>query len=136
MIDHLFERLSLALVGLSTFAFCFLTLPFSFADDNDTIVDDVIITVPAACSIKDSTGGAGKTYNVSMMPGQYNPNIGSTTIVATCNDASGFALYAIGYGNEEYGNTDLITNLANPGASGTNTGNIVTGTAQSGPTSN
>ena len=136
MIDNLFKRLSLALVGLSAFAFCFLTLPFSFAENNDTIVDDVIITVPAACSIEDSTGGAGKTYNVSMMPGQYNPNIGSTTIVATCNDASGFALYAIGYGNEEYGNTDLITNLANPGASGTNTGNIVTGTAQNGNTSN
>ena len=65
MIDNLFKRLSLALVGLSTFAFCFLTLPFSFAENNDTIVDDVIITVPAACSIKDSTGGAGKTYYCS-----------------------------------------------------------------------
>ncbi len=48
-------------------------------------------------------------------------NVGSTTFTATCNDPSGLAIYAVGYSNNEFGNTNLI------GSSG----NIATGTDDS-----
>ena len=48
--------------------------------------------------------------------------IGETTLKAYCNDTSGFSIYAIGYTNEEYGNTVLKSTTLG------DTYNIITGT--------
>ena len=61
----------------------------------------------------------------------YKNNIGQTTFKVVCNDASGFAIYAIGYTNYLYGNSVLAA--GSPLAS---TNNIITGIATSGDTSN
>lgn len=67
----------------------------------------------------------------SVDSGTYKDNIGKTTIKATCNDSQGFSIYAIGYTNEEYGNTVLKpTTLDSP------QNDIATGTATNGDTSN
>jgi len=61
-------------------------------------------------------------------PGIYRNNIGETTITTSCNDANGYAIYAIGYTNNEFGRNDML---------GQTTGRtIATGTAESGNVSN
>ena len=92
------------------------------------VVDVVNITVPSSCSLS-TNSGLGETYNVSMTPGQYKNDIGDTTISVFCNANDTFAIYAIGYSNDTYGNTEMISNNT------TTTGNIATGTAINGSTS-
>ena len=82
----------------------------SFNVSAETEVVDVInITVPAACTLE-TTSGSGETYNVSLMPAQYEDDIGPTPISVFCNTNDGFSIYAIGYSNEEYGNTKMLSN--------------------------
>ena len=88
-----------------------------FADSN-TAQDNVSVNVPVSCTMN----GTGMTSHTANIPnGTYEANIGTTTLKSFCNDSQGFAIYAIGYTNEEYGNTTLIG--ANQGQT------IVTGTA-------
>lgn len=73
------------------------------------VVDVVNITVPAACTLE-TTSGSGETYSLSLMPAQYEDDIGPTPISVFCNTNDGFSIYAIGYSNEEYGNTKMLSN--------------------------
>ena len=94
---------------------------------NDSVVDEINITVPTSCSLE----GTGMTsHNANIVNGTYEANIGSTTLKAFCNDADGFAIYAIGYTDNEYGKTVLTNTTLG------STHDIVTGTATSGNTSN
>ncbi len=61
---------------------------------------------------------------------EYSNGIGKTTLKVVCNDASGFSIYAVGYTNNEFGNTKLMTD-----ASDANAPIINTGTYDSGDTS-
>ena len=88
------------------------------ATDTNTAQDNVAVNVPVSCTMN----GTGMTsHNANIPNGTYQADIGTTTLKSFCNDSQGFAIYAIGYTNEEYGNTNLI------GTSGGQT--IVTGTA-------
>ena len=90
----------------------------AFATDTNTAQDNVTVSVPVSCTMN----GTGMTSHTANIPnGTYQADIGTTTLKTFCNDNQGFAIYAIGYTNEEYGNTTLI------GATGGQT--IVTGTA-------
>ena len=99
----------------------------SFATDNTDVVDNVNITVPVSCSLE----GTGMTsHNANIVNGTYQADIGSTTLKAFCNDDEGFAIYAIGYTDNEYGKTVLTNSTLG------STYDIATGTATSGNTSN
>ena len=106
------------LVGFTFLSGALLASSFSFADDS--AVDNIAVSVPVSCSME---GTGMNSHNASIVNGTYQADIGSTTLRALCNDFEGFAIYAIGFTNEEYGNTNLIGN--NMGQS------IVTGTATS-----
>ena len=94
---------------------------------DDSVVDEINITVPTSCSLE----GTGMTsHNANIVNGTYQGDIGSTTLKAFCNDADGFAIYAIGYTDNEYGKTVLTNTTLG------STHDIVTGTATSGNTSN
>ena len=93
----------------------------------DTI-DIVNITVPESCTLTTSVG-SGQTYHENILNGQYKNNIGKTRISVFCNTEDTFAIYAVGYSNDTIGSNEMIS--SNPAA-----GNIVTGTATSGNTSN
>ena len=114
----------LGILGTTVLSGALLTLPSVSADD---VVDTITITVPTSCSIS-STGENSHTAEISN--GQHDSEIGETTIKAFCNDNEGFAIYAIGYTDNELGK-NVLTN-ATLGA----THDIVTGTAISGSTSN
>ncbi|MBR2544522.1 hypothetical protein IKF04_04505 [Candidatus Saccharibacteria bacterium] len=95
--------------------------------DNDSVVDEINITVPVACTM---SGTGQNTHNAEINNGQYNSNIGTTTLKAFCNDNEGFSIYAVGYTNNEIGKNVLTSSTLGP------THDIVTGTEISGNTSN
>ncbi|MBR2544311.1 hypothetical protein IKF04_03370 [Candidatus Saccharibacteria bacterium] len=94
---------------------------------NTDIVDRINITVPVSCTM---SGTGQNTHNAEINNGQYNSNIGTTTMKAFCNDNEGFSIYAVGYTNNEIGKNVLTSSTLGP------THDIVTGTALSGNTSN
>ena len=121
--------LTLTLLSASIF-----TLPSTHADTS--VVDEINITVPVSCSL---TGVVDTVHNVEILNGTYsgttNANgIGQTTLTTYCNDNSGFAIYAIGYTNNEYGNTKLYWSEApntNPTLNAIDTGIYTAGTTTS-----
>ena len=87
-----------------------LTLTNSAFATDDTEVDIVNITVPVSCTMD---GVGMNSHTASIDNHDFETEIGSTTLTAYCNDANGFSIYAIGYSDEEYGNTDLIGQATN-----------------------
>lgn len=110
------------LLALTATSGIFLSLPSASAD----VVDTVTITIPKACSISSTLSS---THSAEINNGQYQDDIGETVIKATCNDAEGFSIYAIGFTDDEYGKNVLSSSLGEAH-------NIVTGTADSGSISN
>ena len=96
--------------------------------DNDSVVDEINITVPISCTM---TGNGMTSHNASIPNGTYTDDIGTTALKAFCNDNSGFAIYAAGYTGNEIGATNS-TKLV--GTSASNNATIDTGTA-TGPVS-
>lgn len=109
---------------------------------DDSVVDDISITVPVSCFL---SGTGNDSHNATIPNGIYSGNysdttsgvdytngIGATTLKAYCNDNNGFAIYAAGYTGNEIGGENsnkLVGTTAG-------IGNIATGTATSGNTSN
>ncbi len=87
----------------------FLTL-FSSSAFADDVIDIINITVPVSCTLS----GTNLLHTDNIQNGQYKNNIGSANIKATCNDVSGFAVYAIGYTNEVDGNNKMIDSTLDP----------------------
>ena len=105
----------------------FLLLGANGAFAATSAVDEVTITVPASCSL---TNTIGSPHTATIETGVYQDDIGETTFKVFCNDNEGFAVYAVGYTNDEFGNTTMKpSTLAVSNA-------IATGTATSGSTSN
>ena len=93
--------------------------------DTDT-VDEVRIRVPSAGTMSGNIA-TGNEHTASINPNTYQNNIGKTTITTFCNDAGGYAIYAIGYTGNEYTGEDHTKLI------GTNTNQkISTGTAKTG----
>ena len=120
--------LSRVALGLSSFLFAFtfisgsiLISSFSFADD--TAIDDISITVPVACTM---SGTGMNSHNATINPGTTNSAVGTTTLNVLCNDLNGFAVYAIGYTNETYGDNTLTSTTLSPAQT------IATGTGTTG----
>ena len=80
-----------------------LLMSSSVNADNDTVIDEVNITVPTACTLSGTGTG---THNAIINPGQYQADIGTTTLKAFCNDSAGFAIYAAGYTGNTVGDTN------------------------------
>ena len=70
------------------------------AEDNTSVVDQINITVPVSCTM---SGTGMNSHNANISNGTYEPNIGTTTLHAFCNDNNGFAIYAAGYTGNEIG---------------------------------
>ena len=96
--------------------------------DNDTVVDQINITVPASCSFSDEVISGDTAHTRTAQNGQYQSEIGTTTFKTYCNDLGGYSVYAIGYSNDEYGNTLMKHNSDS-------NNDFNTGTATSGNTS-
>lgn len=62
-----------------------------------------------SCSFKRSAGTG--TYMGTLANGAAPISVTGSTFKTLCNDGGGYAVYAVGYSNDELGNTDLISNL-------------------------
>ena len=102
---------------------------FAEGEDEDLGYDlqsvDASVTVGTACTF---TGTITSPHTANISNGIYSDNIGTTVLNTKCNDSGGYALYAIGYTNDEYGTTDLSSSISA-------TYNIPTGTSTTGNTS-
>ena len=67
--------------------------------------DNLAITISSSCTLGSvvNTPHSKEVYN-----GNYETNIGKTTIKTLCNDGNGYSIYANGYSNDEEGNNKLI----------------------------
>ncbi len=111
---------TLSLVGLTVLIGA--SLLSSEVSANDSAISNVSVNVPAACTM---TGTGMNSHNATIPNGTYQDNIGTTTMKAVCNDSNGFAIYAIGYTDNEYGKTVLTNSTLGSSA------DIATGTATS-----
>ena len=127
MSSRVASRATLPFVGITFCLGAILSSHAVSADDNTSVVDQINITVPVACTL---SGTGMDSHNAEINNGQYNSSIGATTLKAFCNDNEGFSIYAVGYTNNEIGKNVLTNSTLGP------THDIVTGTAVSGNTSN
>ena len=116
--------LAVALNSHSSFATC-------STDANTGVVTctesaSASVTVAEACTLTATTSPA---HTATLANGiysaattEYASGIGKTTLKVVCNDASGFSIYAVGYTNNEYGNTKLMSNEQDATAPIINTG--------------
>ena len=92
------------LIGITMLSVGILASYSAFAD-NDSVVDQISITVPISCTLS----GSGMTsHNANIANGTYEDDIGTTTLTAFCNDNAGYAIYAIGYTSDEYLDLNFI----------------------------
>ena len=99
-----------------------LAVPYVYADTTDEV--DVTVNIPAVCSFATED----HVYNKTIIPGSYEI-VGESKMKAYCNDADGFAIYAVGFGGNNYGDNKLSATVDNQLYT------INTGTATSGNTS-
>lgn len=95
-------------------SFCFIAVLVSITQSfsNVSAVEgsasaNASVTVSSACSFG-RTNGSGEYSGI--LANNSSIEIVGSTFTTFCNDPGGYAVYAIGYSNNEYGNTDLIYN--------------------------
>lgn len=93
----------LVLIALTLASFFSLTTRSVSADD---VVDDVSIRINVSCTM---SGSGMNTHNAIVNPGTFETNIGETTFRVFCNDNEGFAVYAIGYTDDDEGKNVLTS---------------------------
>ena len=84
--------------------FLYIVMMSKMAFAYDSSVDQINVTIPISCTL---SGEGMDTHNATIENNQYNSAIGESTIVAFCNDNNGFAIYAVGYTDNEYGKNVL-----------------------------
>lgn len=129
---HTFLVLNTSTYILAAICFMIYTTQqsYTFAEGESDLGYDLAsintsVTVGTACTL---TGTISSPHTDNISNGVYSDNIGTTVLNTTCNDSGGYALYAIGYTNNEFGNTALMSDI-------NNAYDIPTGTATSGNTS-
>ena len=88
--------------------------------------DSLSFSISSSCTLSSVVDSS---HTAELINGTYTNGIGKTTITTLCNDGNGYSIYAVGYSNNEEGNNKLV-NTENSNF------NIISGTAQSGTTSN
>ena len=107
------------LIGLSTLSLVTILSAIALSSSNSSAASastaTAAVVIPAAC-----TFSGGGTYTATI-PNGTSAEIAGSTLTVTCNDAGGFAIYAIGNSGDEYGNNNMIGNSTNiaTGTSGT-----------------
>ena len=92
-----------SILTLSTVVFgAILSSDFVTAD----VVDSINVTVPVSCTM---SGVGMNSHTASLGPGETNSHVGETTVSVFCNDNDGFAVYAVGFTNDTFGDNKMIS---------------------------
>ena len=121
---------TISLFTLTSLSFAILSSSSALADTST--VSSATVTVSETCAM---TGTVNTPHTAELVNGTYSGlnytnGIGQTTLKVFCNDGAGFAIYAIGYTNNEYGNNYMHWNKATTTSDHTN--DIATGIYSSG----
>ena len=78
----------------------------AYGDDGPTAATaaNASVTVSSTCTM---TANVTSPHEEEIPNGTFKEDIGSTTLQAFCNDASGFAIYAVGFTGDTVGNNKL-----------------------------
>ena len=134
MVNRRYYKGVLGAVGLVAVLFVGL----NFSTPTHATSTSATVHVPDACTLVSTLN---TPHTATLSPGTSTgygnsggvDGIGQTTLKVTCNDSLGFAIYAIGYTEDTFGNTNLVSNTK---TNGTSTYTIATGTNTSGANSN
>ena len=103
------------LIGLSTLSLVTILSGVALSSSNSSAASastaTAAVKLAASCTLT-STGGGNYSATV---PNGTSAEIPGSTLSVSCNDAGGFALYAVGYSNDTIGNNNMIgasTNIA------------------------
>lgn len=105
----------------------------SNSNNNNTVSNtssaNASVTVSAACSfnVTRAAGYDNEKGYTDTLANNASTEITGSTFTTICNDSSGYAIYAIGYGNNTLGETDLIS--ANGSSNITSSSNPASGTS-------
>ena len=88
--------------------------------------DSLSFSISSSCTLSSVVDSS---HTAELINGTYTNGIGKTTITTLCNDGNGYSVYVVGYSNNEEGNNRLVNTESS-------NFNIVSGTAESGNTSN
>ena len=111
------------LVFLVVFCGCSLTNSITMAEGETN--DDDVVSCTLSYMEEDN-------HSVELENGLYSANLGITSFSSVCNDSAGFAIYAVGYSGDTYGNNKMTATINNGLAPDYD---IETGTSVSGNTS-
>ena len=137
---HYMYMVAVSMVGLTVLSFVGLRSAVVLAEplvvsgaSPQTASATATVQVTAACSMTANVVAHSATItNGIYYDGEGHNGIGLTTLKTTCNDASGYAIYAVGYTGEVIGGANSTKLVGVKNSNNT----IVTGTSQSGPDSN
>ena len=120
-------RISNFISGILLSSTLLVFLVLSSAPASADVIDTITLTVPVSCTMTSTSDTA---HTASIPNNTYQSDIGTTTFTTFCNDNNGHSIYAVGYSNNEHGDTNLLN------TDGDTSSSIITGTATSGNTSN
>ena len=104
-------------------------LSYHSSASSNTSTDNLTLSIPVSCTLSASIK-SGEEHVISIVSGQYEADVGKTTLNTICNDPNGYVVYAIGSSNNTEGDNKLkAINLSD-------NNDIISGTATSGDTSN
>jgi len=92
---------------LFLFLICFVFSKYTSATTASTAT--ATVKVAASCTLTTSGGG---NYSATV-PNGTSAEIAGSTMSVSCNDAGGFALYAVGYSDDTVGNNNMIGSSVN-----------------------
>ena len=111
-----FWLLNISLYALAALCFMIYTteLHYAHAEGEEdlgsaSVPINASVTVGTACNF---SGSLDIPHTSTIMNGVNSTDIGKTTMNVTCNDQGGYAIYAIGYTNDEYGNNTLQSSVS------------------------
>ena len=123
---HTFRNVLIISIPLVIISAIILSSLHISATDSTSSTDTLSFNISSSCTLSSVVDSS---HTAELINGTYTNSIGQTTITTLCNDGNGYSVYAVGYSNNEEGNNKLV-NTENSNF------NIISGTAQSGTTSN
>ena len=120
---------SIPLLIVSSVVLSHLSLHSAATDSSSgstSSTDSLSFSISSSCTLSSVVDSS---HTAELINGTYTNGIGKTTITTLCNDGNGYSVYAVGYSNNEEGNNRLVNTESS-------NFNIVSGTAESGNTSN
>ena len=118
MIKALKLNVSISIILLCTVLLSGIILISSNSSATSASTSLATVKVAASCTLTTSGGG---NYS-AIVPNGTSAEIAGSTMSVSCNDAGGFALYAVGYSDDTIGNNNMIGSSTNipTNTSGTN----------------